>query len=349
MASAPKNAFPKLHNAIWSGLVGKQPGTADPPIGLDRMLDLTAAAEVNGVRFDGVDLVLFAPHLDADASDEDLKQLAEKVKTRNLVVGMLAAPVWPPTGGSAMGDESERKKFLDQVRKSCRIAKRLKELGVRPDGVVRIDSACNPGSWSKDPKGNTAKIAQTFRQACDIAQDHGEKLAAEGEIGWGGMHSWKRTVELLEAVDRKDVLGFQADMAHALQYALGYNAPEDRLLPENWNWSDPEKLDQALATMSKALRPWTIALDVAQSKAWWLAPIDSYRERYCLPNDPQGALDIQKHVRHWMRNEDGSLCKAFNHIRWDGCLLPNAVLESPKTWNEILATMILVRDAHGWS
>ena len=39
-------ASPKLHNAMWPGLVGK--GTdegQEPPISLDRMLELTAAAE----------------------------------------------------------------------------------------------------------------------------------------------------------------------------------------------------------------------------------------------------------------------------------------------------------------
>jgi hypothetical protein len=35
------------------GLVGKGPGS-EPFIDLDSMLDLTAAAEVDGVRFDGV-------------------------------------------------------------------------------------------------------------------------------------------------------------------------------------------------------------------------------------------------------------------------------------------------------
>ena len=38
-------AFPKLHNAMWPGLVGKGPDS-EPPIGLDTMLDLTQAAEV---------------------------------------------------------------------------------------------------------------------------------------------------------------------------------------------------------------------------------------------------------------------------------------------------------------
>ena len=49
------------------------------------MLDLTAAAEVDGVKFDGFDLFLFAPHVDIDASDDELKQLADKARARNLV------------------------------------------------------------------------------------------------------------------------------------------------------------------------------------------------------------------------------------------------------------------------
>jgi len=51
-----------------------------------------------------------------------------------------------------------------------------------------------PESWAKDPVNNTQLIAQTFREACDVAADYGEKLAAEGEICWGGMHSWKAMI-----------------------------------------------------------------------------------------------------------------------------------------------------------
>ena len=57
---------------MWPGLVGKGPGS-EPPIDLDTMLDLTAAAEVDGVRFDGVDLFLSLPHTDIDSSDDDLE------------------------------------------------------------------------------------------------------------------------------------------------------------------------------------------------------------------------------------------------------------------------------------
>src|SRR5262245_1198751 len=130
------NAFPKLHNAAWPGVVGKGSPGAEPFIDLDTMLNLTAAAQVNGTRFDGVDLFLFDPHVSIDASDDDLKRLADKVRAKKLVIGSVVAPVWPPTGGgSAMGSNAERKQFIEQVRKGCRIARKLREIGIRPYGV----------------------------------------------------------------------------------------------------------------------------------------------------------------------------------------------------------------------
>ena len=71
MAGASTNRFPALHNAMWPGLVGKGPDS-EPPIDLDTMLDLTANASVDGVKFAGVDLFLFAPHVSIDSSDDDL-------------------------------------------------------------------------------------------------------------------------------------------------------------------------------------------------------------------------------------------------------------------------------------
>ena len=34
----------------------------------------------------------------------------------------------------------------------------------------------------------------------------GERLVAEGEICWGGMHSWKRMIEILEGVKPGDLV-----------------------------------------------------------------------------------------------------------------------------------------------
>jgi len=135
---------------MWPGLVGKGPGS-EPFIDLDTMLDLTVSAESEGGRFDGVDLFLANPHVDIDSTDDQVKSLAEKIASKNLVVGSVVAPVWPPTGGgSAMGSPEERHRFVEQVKKAGRITGKLRELGVRPYGVIRIDSATDVSSWVKD-------------------------------------------------------------------------------------------------------------------------------------------------------------------------------------------------------
>jgi sugar phosphate isomerase/epimerase len=344
-----KTPFPKIHNAMWPGLVGKGPDS-EPPIDLETMLDLTAAAEVNTIKFDGVDLFLSEPHTSIDSTDDDLKRLAAGIGRRGLVVGSVVAPVWGATGGgSAMGGPEERARFNTQVRKACRIARRLRDLGIRPYGVVRIDSACSVAEWAPDPAGNSQRIAGTFREACNIAADHGERLAAEGEICWGGMHSWRNMVRLLEEVGRPETLGFQADMAHTLLFTLGHNAPEDRILPEPHDWNDQRALDDALKQLTAALRPWTIDFHVAQNDATVKGSGSHDKTgRHCLPNDPNGKLHIVRHAGYWMRGEDGQPAHAFQHICWDGCMFPNATMMDPRTWNDILASLIAVRDAHGW-
>ncbi len=347
--TASTHKYPALHNAMWPGLVGKGPDS-EPPIDLDTMLDLTARTEVDGVRFDGVDLFLFDPHTSIDATDDDLKRLADRIRARHLVVGSVVAPVWPPTGGgSAMGSDEDRRNFLTQVRKACAIARSLRKIGIRKSGVVRIDSASSPAEWAKDPAANTKKIADTFRQACDIAEQHGERLAAEGEICWGGMHSWKRNVELLEMVDRPRTLGFQADMAHTLLFTLGHNAPEDRILPAQYDWSNPDVLDEALKTMTKALRPWTTDFHVAQNDATVKGSGSHDKTgKHCLPDDPNGKLSIAHHAGFWLRDDSGQVTRAVEHICWDGCMFPNETMMQPGTWTKVLSTMIAVRNAHGW-
>ena len=344
------NRYPKLHNAMWPGLVGKGPDS-EPPIDLDTMLDLTAAAEIEGVKFDGVDLFLASPHTDIDSSADDIKRLAESLAGRGFVAGSLVAPVWPPTGGgSAMGSADERRRFVTQVRKACEIGKQLRDLGIRKYGVVRIDSACSPADWAVDPERNTAQIAETFREACSVAEGYGERLAAEGEICWGGMHSWRSMVELLELVGRPKTLGFQADMAHTLLYTLGYNAAEDRILPENHDWRDRDELDNALGEMTRVLRPWTIDFHVAQNDATVKGSGSHDKTgRHCLPGDPNGKLDIARAAGFWLRDEHGHLTKALEHVCWDGCMFPNATMMNMQTWSSVLRTMIAVREAHGWN
>ena len=341
------NPFPKLHNAMWPGLVGKggDEEGAEPPISFDKMLELTAHANVNGHKFDGIDLFLFLPHMDIDASDDDIKAMADKVAAKNLKIGSCVAPIWPGTvGDSAMGDDEQQGKFLTAIEKACRVTKVLNDHGVREYGVIRIDSAeFGVEKWRQDPKAGTARIADTFKKAGKIAADHGERLAIEGEICWAGMHSWKDVLDLMELVDMPETVGFQADLAHTYLYLLGYNAPEHALVKEGYTeaefWPAYEK-------MVENLRPWTIDFHVAQNDGEVHGAGNHDKTgKHCPADDPNGKLDIVKCSKVWLQDAEE---RGIQHICWDGCMFPNATLENPETWNTILGKMVEVRDACGW-
>jgi sugar phosphate isomerase/epimerase len=340
------HSSPKLHNAMWPGLVGK--GTEagqEPPISLERMLDLTAAAQIDGQKFEGIDYFLFLPHTNPEASDEELKQIADMIASKGFKVGSLVAPVWPGTiGDSAMGDAAATEKFLSAVRMACRIARIFNEHGVRQYGCIRIDSAeFGVEKWRADMRANTTKIANTFREAAKIAADAGERLAAEGEICWAGMHSWKDMLDLLEEVAMPQTLGFQADLAHTYLYLMGYNAPEHALLHEGYT---SEEFYAAYEKMTDKLRPWTIDFHVAQNDGHVHgAGSHDKTGKHCPADDPNGKLDIVKCSGYWLKDAQQ---RGIEHICWDGCMFPNAMLEEPKTWNTILDTMLKVREAHGW-
>ena len=178
-------------------------------------------------KFDGVDLFLFDPHVSIDSSDDDLKRLADKIRSERPGVGSLVAPVWPPTGGgSAMGSDEERKNVRHSGPQGMRdrqeaerhrhpqIRRRADRLGREsvPTGrrIRRATRRRSPRRSGKPP---------TWRSS------HGERLAAEGEICWGGMHSVKRNVELLEMVEPPEDRRFpgrhgaHAALHHGLQRA----------------------------------------------------------------------------------------------------------------------------------
>jgi sugar phosphate isomerase/epimerase len=334
----------KLHNAMWPGLVGKGTGEGqEPPISLERMLQLTAAASVNGRKFDGIDYFLFLPHTNPEASDSELLKIADQIAGYGFTVGSLVAPVWPGTvGDSAMGDDAARDKFVSAVKMACRIAGIFEKHGVRKYGVIRIDSAeFGVAKWRENPRTNTSKIAGTFREAAKVAADHGQRLAAEGEICWAGMHSWKDMLNLLEEVDMPETVGFQADLAHTYLYLLGCNAPECALVQPGYS---AEEFHAAYKTMTDKLRPWTIDFHVAQNDGQVHgAGSHDKTGKHCPADDPGGKLDIVKCSTYWLQ---GAAERGIRHICWDGCMFPNATLENPQTWNTILETMIRVGAAN---
>ena len=329
---------------MWPGLVGKGDDEGqEPPISLEHMLDLTAAAEVDGQKFDGIDYFLFLPHTNPEATDDELKSIADLIVSKGFDIGSLVAPIWPGTvGDSAMGNAEQRGKFLDAVRMACRIAKIFNEHSARKYGVIRIDSAeFGVAKFLEDPDTNIKHIAATFKEAAKIAADHGERLAAEGEVCWAGLHSWKASLALMEEVGMPESLGFQADLAHTYTFMLGYNAPDDALLKKDHT---EEEFWAAYETVTDKLRPWTIDFHVAQNDGEVHGAGDHDKTgKHCPADDPNGKLDITRCSGYWLKDASN---RGIEHICWDGCMFPNTTLENPNTWNTILKAMIDVRDAH---
>ncbi|MBT8037125.1 MAG: sugar phosphate isomerase/epimerase [Verrucomicrobiae bacterium] len=331
---------------MWPGLVGKEDGTSEPPISLDRMLELTRASDVGGQTFDGVDMFLFQPHLDIDAGEDEVKRLADQIAGIGLKIGSVVAPIWEGTvGGSSMGDAAARTRFVLAVEKACRYTKILREHGVREYGSIRIDSAAGVAEWSKDPVAGTKLIAETFKESARVAEDYDEVLVAEGEICWAGMHSWKDMLDLLEAVGMPDRLGFQADLAHTYLYLLGYNAEQHALLSapycEDEFWA-------AYQTMTDQLRPWTYDFHVAQNDGSVHGTgAHDKTGRHCKADDPNGRLDIVRCAGYWLLDDRGNPRPEIKHLCWDGCMFPNEDLEKQETWNTILSVMQDVNIAHG--
>ena len=75
--------------------------------------------------------------------------------------------------------------------------------------------------------------------------------------------------------------------------------------------------------MTHALRPWTIDFHVAQNDATVKgAGSHDKTGRHCLPDDPNGKLNIARDAGYWLRDDKGQLTKAFKHVCWDGCMFP---------------------------
>ncbi len=345
------NTVPKLHNAMWPGVVGKGAPDSEPIVPFETLLDLTAKAEVGGQKFEGVDLSLADAHIPVDSSEKEIEAVVTKIAEKGLAVGSFVAPIWAGDGGgSAMGTKEDRSRFLTQVRKACGIGKQMREMGVHTYGGIRIDSSCSVEQWDGDPIEGTKRIVETFKEAGKIAESFGEHLIAEGEICWGGMQSWRLMADLLEQVNMPGVVGFQADMAHTMLYTLGYNHEADRLLPSEYDFSDPKLLEDAYKQVADALRPWTMDLHIAQNDATVFGSGSHEKTgRHCQVDDPNGKMDIVKFAGFWLRNNDGSPNTLIKHICWDGCMFPNEVMEDPETWNKILKVMIDVREAFGWN
>ena len=226
----------------------------------------------------------------------------------------------------------------------------MREIGIRPTGGVRIDSSTGVEAWDTDPEGNTKQIAETFREAGKIAAGprrvprrrrrdllgRHALLAREREAARDGRHAGRRRLP-----GRHGAL----DALHARRQCREGPHPARRTS----TGATRPRSTPPTSKVADALRPWTLDFHVAQNDGTIFGSGDHEKTgRHCQVDDPNGRLDIVKHAGYWLRDEKGNLTKTMRHICWDGCMFPNAVMESQETWNKILGAMVKVRDAHGW-
>ena len=99
--------------------------------------------------------------------------------------------------------------------------------------------------------------------------------------------------------------------------------------------------------MTDALRPWTIDFHVAQNDGTVHGAGSHDKTGKPLPGRRSERQARHRQVRRLLARRTPP-SRGIQHICWDGCMFPNAVLETQETWNTILDAMIKVRDAHGW-
>ena len=217
---------------MWPGLVGKGPDS-EPPIDLDTMIELTAKAEVDGVKFDGIDIFHAAPHTNIDFTDDEVKHLADKAaSTRSR--HRLHRGAGLAAGGRRFGHGLGRRP--QEVRRQC--------------PQVLSDSARNCASWACATTASSASIRRPARptgpRIPPATPGHRRDLARSLRRGGGlwraagrrGRNLLGRHAQL--EGDGRDarssrppqIIGFQADMAHTLLYTMGYNAPEAAFCPQ---------------------------------------------------------------------------------------------------------------------
>ena len=264
---AESNTYPKLHNAMWPGVVGKGAPDSEPIIPLDTLLELTAKAEVDGQKFDGVDLFVVAPHFDIDSTPDDVKKMADHIAGYGLKVGSFVAPIWGGAGGgSAMGDAEERKRFLDAVqeglrhrqadarnrhpadrRRADRFLGQRRGLGQGPRGQHQADRR-DLSRGRQDRRRTTASSSSPRARSAGAACSRGARTSSSSR--WSACPAWSAT---------------RPTWPTTMLFVLGANAEKDRLLPADFDWSDKAALDAAYKKVADALRPWTLDFHVAQN------------------------------------------------------------------------------------
>ena len=306
------------------------------------MLDLTAAAEVDGVQVRRRRPVpLRSAH--RHRRDRRRSQAAGRQHRRG-------AAWWSarssrrsgrrPAAARRWASDEERKKFLTQVEKACR--DRPDAARARHPPVRRRPHRLGgqPGDWAATRRATRRRSPRPSAQAARHRRDHGERLAAEGEICWGGMHCWRHIVELLERSGGPKTRrlpgrhGAHAALHARRQRARGSAAAGGlRLVGPGDARRRAQDNDRRAAALDDRFprRPERRARSRARARTTRPAAT-------ACRSIPTASSTSSSTPASGCATTSGKLDAAVEHICWDGCMFPNAVMTKPQTWNDVLAS-----------
>ena len=250
MSTTSTHNYPALHNADVArpGRQG-QPGRRAVHRSRHDARPDRRAPRSTACKFDGVDLFLFDPHVSIDChrrrpqaagrQDRGRKASSSARSSRRCGRRPAAARRWAATrsGSNFVDAGAQGLPHRQEAARAGRspVRRRAHRLGVR---VRAIGRRIRRATRRRSPR-RSARPATSPRITASGSRPKARSAGAACTAGsaWSSCSNWSTGPRRV---------GFQADMAHTLLYTLGYNAPEDRILPEDFDWTDPDELDAAL-------------------------------------------------------------------------------------------------------
>ena len=204
---AERNNYPKLHNAMWPGVVGKG-GDAEPPIDLTTLLDLTAAARSTASSSTASTCSSPTRTVNIDSSDDDIKRLADKI-ARHGLGGRLGRRAGLAADRRRLGDGHRRRSassFVDAGRQglphrasSCASSasgRTASSGSIPPTGVARLGARIRPATRSRSPRPS-ARPATSPKTTASASRPKAKSAGAACTAG-------SDMVDLLETVGRPE-------------------------------------------------------------------------------------------------------------------------------------------------
>ena len=287
-----------------------------------------------------------------DAGDDDLKRLADKIRAKRLRRRVarragVAADRRRIGDGQRRGAQEFRDAGAEGVRDRAEAA-RPRHPPVRR-GAHRFRGQSRRLGEGSRPATRSRLPTRSARPATSRTS-FGERLAAEGEICWGGMHSWKRMVRAAgDGRSPEDARvsgrhGAHAALHDGIQRAGGSPPPRRaRLDDRSGARRGAENRDQRAAAVDDRLPRRTERRDRSRARARTTRPGATASRPIRTASSTSSATPACG-----CATNSGEPTQAFQHICWDGCMFPNATMMQAKTWNDVLRLLIEVRNAHGW-